>query len=88
MVSDKSKLGFYLLLSPLLLWLVTLIILPHIGLFFVSISEKVGVREYETGLGNYAVFFNEPLHWRTFARTASMSLLTTVLTVLLGFPRA
>ncbi|AGI68081.1 spermidine/putrescine ABC transporter permease protein [Octadecabacter antarcticus 307] len=88
MVSDKSKLGFYLLLMPLLLWLVTLIILPHIGLFFVSISEKVGVREYETGFGNYAVFFNEPLYWRTFARTAFMSIFTTVLTLLLGFPIA
>ncbi len=88
MVSDKSKLGFYLLLMPLLVWLVTLIILPHIGLFFVSISEKVGVREYETGLGNYAVFFNEPLYWRTFARTAFMSIATTVLTLFLGFPIA
>lgn len=88
MMSDRSKLGFYLLLSPLLLWLTTLIILPHVGLFFVSISEKVGVREYETGLGNYAVFFNEPLYWRTFARTAFMSVLTTMLTLLLGFPIA
>ena len=88
MLSDKSKLGFYLLLMPLLLWLVTLIVLPHIGLFFVSISEKVDVREYETGLGNYAVFFNEPLYWRTFARTAFMSIFTTFLTLVLGFPIA
>ena len=88
MVTDRSKLGFYLLLAPLLLWLVTLIILPHIGLFIVSISEKVGVREYEISLGNYAVFFNEPLYWHTFARTAFMSISTTVLTLLLGFPVA
>lgn len=88
MASDRSKLGFYLLLAPLLLWLVTLIILPHIGLFIVSISEKVGVREYETGFANYAVFFNEPLYWRTFARTAFMSIGTTILTLLLGFPIA
>ena len=88
MVTDRSKLGFYLLLAPLLLWLVTLIILPHIGLFIVSISEKVGVREYEISLGNYAVFFNEPLYWHTFARTAFMSISTTVLTLLLGFPIA
>ncbi|SFR31513.1 spermidine/putrescine transport system permease protein [Yoonia tamlensis] len=87
-MTDKSKLGFYLLLMPLLLWLITLIILPHIGLFMVSISEKIGVRQYETGLGNYAVFFNEPLYWRTFARTAFMSIFTTVLTLVLGFPVA
>ena len=88
MVSDKSKLGFYLLLSPLFVWLMTLIILPHIGMFFVSISEKVGVRQYEYGLGNYAVFFNEPLYWNTFARTAYMSISATVLTLFIGFPIA
>jgi spermidine/putrescine transport system permease protein len=88
MVSDKSKLGFYLLLSPLFVWLMTLIILPHIGMFFVSISEKVGVRQYEYGLGNYAVFFNEPLYWNTFARTAYMSIFATALTLLIGFPIA
>lgn len=88
MKSDKSKLGFFLLLSPLLLWLMTLIILPHVGMFFVSISEKVGVRQYETGFGNYAVFFNEPLYWNTFARTAYMSIAATFLTLLIGFPIA
>ncbi len=88
MTSDKSKLGFLLLLSPLLLWLMTLIILPHVGMFFVSISEKVGVRQYETGFGNYAVFFNEPLYWNTFARTAYMSIAATFLTLLIGFPIA
>ena len=87
-MSDTSKLGFYLLLAPILLWLVVLIILPHIGLFLVSISEKVGPREYETGFGNYATFFGEPLYWRTFARTAIMSIMATALTLILGFPIA
>lgn len=88
MTSDTSRLGFYLLLAPILLWLVVLIILPHVGLFIVSITEKIGPREYETGLGNYAAFFQEPLFWRTFARTAIMSILATGLTLLLGFPIA
>ncbi|WP_299989487.1 ABC transporter permease [uncultured Ruegeria sp.] len=88
MSRDASNLGFYLLLAPLLLWLVLLIILPHIGLFVVSVSEKVGVREFEIGLGNYAAFFTEPLYWRTFARTAIMSILATGLTLILGFPIA
>ena len=65
-----------------------LIILPHIGLFIVSISEKLGPREYETGFGNYTAFFSEPLYWRTFARTAIMSILATALTLVLGFPIA
>jgi len=87
-MADRSKLTFYLLLAPLLLWLVTLIILPHVGMFIVSLREKVGVREYETSFANYAVFFNEPLYWNTFARTAYMSIASTVLTLLIGFPIA
>ncbi|QFT61067.1 Spermidine/putrescine transport system permease protein PotB (plasmid) [Sulfitobacter sp. THAF37] len=87
-VADRSKPTFYLLLAPLLLWLVTLIILPHVGMFIVSLREKVGVREYETSFANYAVFFNEPLYWNTFARTAYMSIAATVLTLLIGFPIA
>ncbi|KIN62179.1 Binding-protein-dependent transport systems inner membrane component [Sulfitobacter noctilucicola] len=87
-MADRSKLTFYLLLAPLLLWLVTLIILPHVGMFIVSLREKVGVREYETSFANYAVFFNEPLYWNTFARTAYMSISATVLTLLIGFPIA
>ncbi len=88
MSRDASRLGLLLLLAPLLLWLFLLIILPHIGLFVVSVSEKVGVREYEIGFGNYAAFFTEPLYWRTFARTAIMSMLATALTLILGFPIA
>ncbi|MCV2893171.1 ABC transporter permease [Lentibacter sp. XHP0401] len=88
MSSDRSKLAFWLLMAPLLIWLVTLIILPHVGMFLVSLREKVGVREYETSFANYAVFFNEPLYWNTFARTAYMSIASTVLTLLIGFPIA
>ncbi len=57
-------------------------------LFIVSISEKIGPRQYETGFGNYAAFFGEPLYWRTFARTAIMSIAATALTLVLGFPIA
>ncbi|MFT6605703.1 MAG: spermidine/putrescine transport system permease protein [Halocynthiibacter sp.] len=88
MATDRSKLAFWLLLAPLLIWLVTLIILPHVGMFLVSLREKVGVREYETSFANYAVFFNEPLYWNTFARTAYMSIAATVLTLFIGFPIA
>ncbi len=88
MVSDRSKLTFWLLMAPLLIWLLTLIVLPHVGMFLVSLREKVGVREYETSFANYAVFFNEPLYWNTFARTAYMSIAATVMTLMIGFPIA
>lgn len=88
MGSDKSRLGLILLMAPLAIWLMTLIVLPHVGMFLVSLQEKVGIRQYETSLANYAVFFNEPLYWNTFARTAYMSITATVLTLLIGFPVA
>lgn len=81
-----QKLGLILLLTPLLLWLSLLIIIPHIDLFLLSLRERVGVRQYESGLANYATILTEPLYMVTFARTAMMSVLATILTLLIGFP--
>jgi spermidine/putrescine transport system permease protein len=81
-----QKLGLILLLTPLLLWLSLLIIIPHIDLFLLSLRERVGVRQYETGPGNYATILTEPIYMLTFARTAMMSVLATILTLLIAFP--
>lgn len=81
-----ARLGFILLLSPLLLWLTLLIVIPHIDMFLVSIRERVGVGQYERSLGNYGTFFGEPLYIWTFVRTATMSVLATILTLIIAFP--
>jgi len=81
-----TRLGFYLLLMPLILWLALLIVIPHIDMFLVSIRERVGVRQYETSFANYLTFFTEPLYIRTFVRTAVMSVLTTIITLIIAFP--
>lgn len=73
-------------MAPLLIWLLSLIIIPHIDMFILSLQEKVAPRVYETGVSNYAEFFTEPLYWNTFARTALMSIFATALTLLIGFP--
>ncbi|MBL4740452.1 MAG: ABC transporter permease [Sneathiella sp.] len=80
------KLGLILLMAPLLIWLFALILLPHVDMFMLSITEKVAPRVYETGLGNYGEFFAEPLYWNTYARTAIMSILTTIVTLVIAFP--
>jgi spermidine/putrescine transport system permease protein len=80
------RLGFYLLLAPLVVWLGALLIVPHIDLFVTSLQVKVRPRVYELGFANYADFFTEPLYWNTFARTALMSIAATALTLLIGFP--
>jgi len=87
-MNTRRQLGFYLLLAPLVLWLLLLIVIPHINLAMLSLQERVGVREYETSLANYMTFVEEPLYLTIFARTAIMSVLATILTLLIGFPVA
>ncbi|MGJ8571476.1 MAG: ABC transporter permease [Hoeflea sp.] len=88
MQSDIKRLSLILLFAPFALWILLLIILPHLGMFYISVQEKVGPRMYEFGLGNYINFFTEPIYWNTLIRTGSMSLLVTILALLLGFPIA
>ncbi|GAA3950621.1 ABC transporter permease [Allohahella marinimesophila] len=86
--SAAGKLSLWLLLAPILLWLLLLIILPHLDLLAISLRERVAAREYAFSLDNYTAFFTEPLYWNTFLRTAIMSVLATLLTLLIGFPIA
>ncbi|WP_417435606.1 ABC transporter permease [Hoeflea sp.] len=88
MQRDIKRLSLILLFAPFALWIVLLIILPHLGMFYISLREKVGPRVYEFGLENYINFFTEPIYWNTLLRTGSMSLLVTALALLLGFPIA
>ncbi|WP_040450433.1 ABC transporter permease [Hoeflea phototrophica] len=88
MQKDIKRLSLFLLFAPFALWIALLIILPHLGMFYISVREKVAPRVYEFGLENYINFFTEPIYWNTLIRTGSMSLLVTVLALLLGFPIA
>jgi len=85
-MQTASRLSLILLLAPLVLWLLVLIILPHVDMFLVSVHEKIAPRVYEYSTANYAAFFTEPLYWNTFMRTAMMSIMATALTLVIGFP--
>src|SRR5215469_13860444 len=76
------------LLGPALLWLLALIILPHVDLAFLSLRERTAPREYAASLTQYRTFFTEPLYWRVFVRTAVISAIATALTLLVAFPMA
>ncbi len=84
----SARLMFALLLAPALLWLVGLIVLPHLELGVLSLRARVAPRVYEASLSQYRTFFEEPLYWHTFVRTAVMSVLATACTLLLAFPIA
>ncbi len=88
MQKDIRRLSLILLFTPFALWIVLLIILPHIGMVILSLREKVAPRVYEYGLANYIDFINEPIYWNTLLRTGMMSLLVTTLALLIGFPIA
>lgn len=86
--SDIRRLSLILLFAPFALWLVLLIILPHVGMGVLALREKVAPRVYEFGFGNFIEFAQEPIYWNTLLRTGSMSLLVTALALVVGFPIA
>ena len=82
------RLTLFMLLAPFALWILLLIVLPHLGIFGLSLREKVAPLVYTFGPGNYLDFFREPIYWNTLLRTASFSILVTALTFVVGFPIA
>ena len=87
-MKSHYRLGFFLLLAPLGLWLSLLIIIPHIDMLAISLRDRIAPREYVFSFSNYLAFFEEPLYWNTFVRTATMSITATALTLLIAFPIA
>ena len=86
--SWHRRLMLGLLLAPALIWLFALIVLPHLDLALLSFRERTGPREFKLSLAQYHTFFTEPLYWHVFARTAAMSAIATLLTLLIAFPVA
>lgn len=85
---EGLRLGVFLLMLPLLLWLLLLILLPHVDMVLVSLRERVGFAEHNFSWMHYELFFTESLYWRTFMRTALISIFTTMLTLAIAFPVA
>ncbi len=77
-----------LLMAPALLWLFGLIVLPHVDLAILSLRARIAPGVYEPSLAQYQTFVDEPLYWHTFVRTAVLSMLATLVTLLLAFPLA
>ena len=86
--ADERRLALILLMTPLILWIGLLVILPQFGMAALSLREKINYREYTYGFANYIEFFNEPIYWNTLLRTAWISILVTILSLLVGFPVA
>jgi spermidine/putrescine transport system permease protein len=84
----QRRLMLALLLAPALLWLLLLIVVPHIDLALLSLRARSAPRHYQPSLMQYATFFSEPLYWHIFVRTAVLSTVATALTLVIAFPIA
>ena len=79
---------FLLFFTPVALWLLLLLILPHFELLRISFLKG----ESGAGMGvtwdNYLGFFNEPIYWATFVRTALYSVVVTLIVLTVALPIA
>jgi len=87
-MKKQFRWGLLFFLTPVLLWLVLLIVLPQIDLFIMSFRTESDSGEMLWSISNYLNFFNEPIYWLTFVRKAVYSVLVTFLTFLIALPVA
>lgn len=87
-MKNHFRLGLFIFLTPVLLWLLLLIIIPHIELLLMSLHGKNDMGETVWTLSNYGNFFSEEIYWYTFVRTALYAITVTILTFLVTFPVA
>jgi spermidine/putrescine transport system permease protein len=85
---SRLTLTFLLFVTPVLLWLFLLIVLPHIDLLMMSFRLENDSGDMVWSLTNYANFFDEPIYWGTFMRTAVYAILVTVITFAVSLPVA
>lgn len=82
------RLSLYIFLTPVLLWLTLLIIVPHIELLLMSLRGTDDLGNPAWTLTHYTAFFSEKIYWYTFVRTAIYAVITTILTFMVTMPVA
>jgi spermidine/putrescine transport system permease protein len=93
-IKRKSRIPweFIFPLIPLLLWLLLLLIFPHLRLLLLSFMRKGQTSLVDGGIffGNYLAPFQDPslIFVRVFYRTITFSLINTFLTLLVAYPTA
>ena len=87
-VKKPFNVTLYLLIIPVLLWLVILIVLPHLDLLISSFKIENDDGEMVFSLANYIAFFSEEIYWLTFVRTAAYAIGITILAFIITFPIA
>jgi len=85
----KKRSGtFYLLMVPVLLWLLMLLVIPHLDMFFRSFRFENDDGLMVFSFNNYLSFFEDKIYWLTFVKTALYSIGVTFLAFVVTFPVA
>jgi len=79
---------FYLLLIPVLLWVLFMVVIPHIELLISSFKVEDELGDMVFSFGNYIEFFTQEIYWLTFVKTAAYSIGVTLLAFVVAFPIA
>ncbi len=87
-MKNQKRWTLFFFLTPVILWLFLMIVLPHIDLLIMSFRMENDAGEMVWSLSNYISFFEEPIYWLTFARTAVYAILVTCLTFIIALPLA
>ena len=84
----KINSTFYLLLIPVLAWLLISIVVPHLDLLFKSFQFENDDGLMVFSFNNYLAFFEDEIYWLTFVKTALYSIGVTLLAFVVTFPVA
>ena len=90
-MTDNNKnfnITFYLLIVPVLIWLIFMIVIPHAELFISSFQVEDDLGDMVFSFDNYIEFFTQKIYWLTFVKTAAYSIGVTLLAFIIAFPIA
>src|SRR3954469_15976365 len=87
--AHRPKLFAWLLLAPLLAWLLAFVVAPAAILIVYSFAERdeIGRVVFTFSLANYRRVF-DPVYFAVFARSVGYAALTTAICAVLGYPVA
>ena len=79
---------FYLLIAPVLFWLIFMVVIPHAELLISSFQIEDDMGDMVFSFDNYIEFFSQKIYWLTFVKTAAYSIAVTLLAFIIAFPIA
>lgn len=86
--TKNFNLTFYLLIIPVLIWLMLTIVIPHAELLLSSFLVEDDYGDMVFSFDNYIEFFSQEIYWLTFVKTVAYSIAVTLLAFIVAFPIA